>query len=348
MSPILKNINDLSGAKSVSFYGAGSLGAYSIKKIKELRKDLRLDYFIDDKKTGEFEGLPLTSFSEYCKKPSDLTLITSSYWRDISKKTIEANINYAVLDLLSGEHSPGITEKKLKGRAARFSTPNNFLFEVVNNLEIIEPKTIEWIDNFPADAVFYDIGASCGIYALYGAITTQCAAVTFEPDAQNHAILQQNNYLNSQLIRNNITALNIGLGEKPGILPLVCQEYLSGSHGKIFQSGNRAAQDSMEASFLQNTLCDSLDNIVEHYNLPLPHYVKIDVDGFEINILKGALNTFSRKELKEVLIESSAPLLQTIKEILEPKGFTLKETQSINEITGFPVAGVYNYLFVRA
>ena len=33
-----------------------------------------------------------------------------------------------------------------------------------------EPETIEWINSFENDSIFFDIGANIGIYTLYSAI----------------------------------------------------------------------------------------------------------------------------------------------------------------------------------
>ena len=46
-----------------------------------------------------------------------------------------------------------------------------------------EPETIAWIDAFEPPAVFWDIGANVGQFALYAALRSGIAVVAFEPAA---------------------------------------------------------------------------------------------------------------------------------------------------------------------
>lgn len=347
MIKIIDNIELLKNYKSVSLYGAGSLGAFSLKKIKEVLPAISVEYFIDDIKTGKFNDIEIKNFESYKVEPSELLLITSSYWKDITKKIKHTNVAFAVFDLLSGESQEKFTNKKIKDYNLTFVTPNNFLKEVINNFEMIEPETIKWIDSFKEGSVFYDIGASCGVYAIYTTVTKNIKSYTFEPDSQNHSLIEQNSFLNKDYVKGDLTALNMGLGDKPGIIPLICQDYTAGAHGKVFQSDSRELQASMEAAHIQHTLCDTLDHFVERYKMTFPNYIKIDVDGFESKVLDGAIKTLKHQSLKEVLVETDLNQAEKIVLFMRQLGFELKEKQRINEITGYPVSGVYNYLFIK-
>jgi FkbM family methyltransferase len=347
MIQFITDIDLLKNYSSLSLYGAGSLGVFSLKKIKEAFPEAVIEYFIDDIKKGKLHDVEIRTFDNYRSNPSEILLVTSSYWKDIAKKIGNSNIDFYVLDLLSGESKEKYTEKEIYGINLKFATPNNYLKEVVNNFEIIEPHTNQWIDSFEKNTVFYDIGASCGIYAFYAAVAKNCKVYTFEPDAQNHSLIEQNVFLNKHLIGGNITALNLGLGDGPGIMPLICQDYVVGSHGKIFQSDSRELQASMEAAFVQYTLCDTLDYLISRYNMLLPQYIKIDVDGFEARVVNGAIGTLLHPGLKELLIESDESQMKNISHILINNGFILKDKYAINEITGYPVSSVHNYLFKR-
>jgi FkbM family methyltransferase len=344
---IITSLDALARYRSVSLYGAGSLGAFSLRKIKAALPRVNVQSFIDDRKKGTFEGVPVLNFETYLKAPADMLLITSSYWKDISKRINGSGVPFRVLDLLAGESTEKITELQVKEATVRFATPNNFLREVALNSAIIEPATNAWIEGFRKEAVFYDVGASCGIYSIYASVAAQAKVYAFEPDSSNHSILVQNTFLNKELIRNNVTAFNIGLGSAPAILPLLCQEYLAGAHGKIFKSLSREQQSTMEVGFIQNTVCDTLDGFIARYGLPKPEYLKIDVDGFEEKILEGAAETLKSIELREILIETDVSRIDSIKDSLADAGFSLQEEQRINEITGFAVEGVHNYLFSK-
>jgi FkbM family methyltransferase len=50
-------------------------------------------------------------------------------------------------------------------------------------------------------------------------------------------------------------------------------------------------------------LCVQLDTLVGEFNFPVPNFMKIDVDGHELNILNGAMKTLANPELTSILIE---------------------------------------------
>lgn len=46
-----------------------------------------------------------------------------------------------------------------------------------------------------------------------------------------------------------------------------------------------------------------LDDLVEHFGLPVPTHAKIDVDGYELEVLDGAERTLACPEWRSILIE---------------------------------------------
>ncbi len=50
------------------------------------------------------------------------------------------------------------------------STPNPICKYRVNTFSSKEPETLDWIDSFNSDDVFWDIGANIGIYSIYAAL----------------------------------------------------------------------------------------------------------------------------------------------------------------------------------
>jgi len=75
----------------------------------------------------------------------------------------------------------------------QYST-NDYLKEYAENLENIEPETLDWIDGFKDESVFYDIGALSGPFSLYASIKKNSRIFAFEPEAQNFAVLEMNHF----------------------------------------------------------------------------------------------------------------------------------------------------------
>ena len=58
-----------------------------------------------------------------------------------------------------------------------------------------EPETIEWIDNFEKNSVFFDIGANVGLYSIYASMCKNSKVFSFEPSFFNLELLARNIFL---------------------------------------------------------------------------------------------------------------------------------------------------------
>jgi len=222
---------------------------------------------------------------------------------------------------------------------------NGHLRNYAENLEKIEPKTLDWIDNFEENSVFYDVGALSGPFSIYAALKTRVKVVAFEPEAQNFAALEMNHYLNRKRITHPIISLNIALSNLNELGKLYMSRNDAGSTVKILDKPViRMNEDIFEPGHIQYVLKNRLDDLIESFSLPFPDYIKIDVDGSEEGVLKGAKKTLSRKNVKSVLIE-----------LLEPDGKSshlVDELQNLDFILGSKeqvedYVGLYNCIFKK-
>jgi hypothetical protein len=83
---------------------------------------------------------------------------------------------------------------------------------------------------------------------------------------------------------------------------------------------NTVMQDRARTSnnFLE-VEANTLDNIIESINITEVNWIKIDVEGAELEVLKGAVNTLSSNEDLTLLIEvhgdaNYKPILKILKE----------------------------------
>ena len=95
----------------------------------------------------------------------------------------------------------------------------------------------------------------------------------------------------------------------------------------------------------------SLDKIINEWGLPVPNHVKIDVDGVEHKIIKGAKSLLKNKKLKSILIEinPNRPEHQKLPEILINNGFNYDkfETDAKRIKDDRYNKGEANYIFYR-
>ncbi|WP_374615166.1 FkbM family methyltransferase [Sphingorhabdus sp.] len=167
-----------------------------------------------------------------------------------------------------------------------------------------EPETIAWIDAWSTAAgpgVFFDIGANMGIYSLYAAYRHPALAVyAFEPVSNNYTALQQNVWLNQWP---NVHPFNLALAKENKITELFLSDTRVGNSGAQIVAAVNEKGEYYEALRVEKVLGVSLDRLIGEFGLPVPNFVKIDVDGHETDILNGMQQTLSAPALKSLLVE---------------------------------------------
>ena len=183
-----------------------------------------------------------------------------------------------------------------------------------------EPETITWLDTITSSDVLWDVGACVGTYSIYAAVMSECKVVSFEPSANNFQMLQKNIFINK--MHENIVAFPLALGTKFKYdLLLYNQPYKIGSSSNDVLTSKYTTHKKRKTG---GCIVDSINNLVNR-GIEYPTYLKIDVDGIENDIIKGATKVIPN--LKSILIELYSDKkedLKTIKKI-ESLGFTIDE-----------------------
>lgn len=161
-----------------------------------------------------------------------------------------------------------------------------------------EPETIAWIDSFEPNTCFWDVGANIGIYSLYcGSLNRNIRVLAFEPHEGNNTKLHLNRD-ESRFTEHPegfamIEVLKFALGNEVAQRLLYVPDHMEGATG---------AQVNTERGWpVDVETIDHLVNVFPGY--PTPDYLKIDIDGNEIQVLQGAARTLL--EVKSVLVEVS-------------------------------------------
>ena len=106
---------------------------------------------------------------------------------------------------------------RIKQKTYLFHTPNLLTDFRARTILTKEPDTISWIDTFPSDSVFWDIGANVGTFTIYaGEKNLQVVAV--EPSYLNLDLLTRN-VISNQLSQN-VTIIPFGVGESTSLKKL--------------------------------------------------------------------------------------------------------------------------------
>lgn len=210
-----------------------------------------------------------------------------------------------------------------------------------------EPETIAWIENnMKKGDIFYDVGANIGAYSLVASKFTKggIKVYAFEPSYSNFAQLCKNIMLNK--CQDSIIPLSIPLSDKTAIGYFNYSSVESGTADHTFGFPINYKGKKFKPICRQLMLSYKIDDLVKH--IDPPNYLKIDVDGIELSILRGADKTLSTPSVKSVLVEV-VELPQKLKEreaivaFLNSKGFKL---ESRNPYV-YGVSPSSNYIFSR-
>ncbi len=134
----------------------------------------------------------------------------------------------------------------------------------------------------PKDAVFYDIGANVGYFSICVAkMVPHCKVIAFEPIPEHY-----NNFKTHLKINNigNIILHEVAVAE--GETELLFSNFQN-------SEGNTYKNESLLFKSAKNTLKVkgiSVDGFIAQGN-PAPTLLKMDVEGAELDVLKGAAQT---------------------------------------------------------
>lgn len=213
-----------------------------------------------------------------------------------------------------------------------------------------EPETIEWIDSFKKGELLWDIGANIGCYSLYAAKKGN-PVIAFEPSAANYFLLQKNIEYNQ--LDKNIQAFCLAFSDTSESGYLNMSSIQMG--GAISNFGDvtetvECADESYDVKFSQGMISFSIDEFIRYYHIPTPNHIKIDVDGIENKIIRGAKHTLNDKNLKSLLIEldfNHPEYNEEIIRILDESGFTLISKKHAPMFDSGKFSSVYNCIFTR-
>ena len=163
---------------------------------------------------------------------------------------------------------------------------------------------VPWLDRIEplvsVESIVFDVGANMGVVCHW--FSERCKHVyAFEPHPGNVTTIRtQMNLRNSQ----NISLNQYALGEEETKMQL----HVKGFHGhhSLGDVDNSPTVDKIEVDVR------TMDVVFEELKLERIHFLKIDVEGFESDVLSGASLLLTEKKIDYILFELQETLLQSI------------------------------------
>jgi FkbM family methyltransferase len=171
--------------------------------------------------------------------------------------------------------------------------------------------------------VVYDIGGNIGLYSIFLSkkVSGGGKVIVFEPEKENYDHLLDNIELNNI---KNIVVFKKALGEKNEQAKL----YIGEEMGNCSLLEKTGYENKYELIDVVNG-----DNFIEKNNLPYPNLIKIDVEGYEYNVLKGLSKSLADSKCRVLCCEIHKSLL--------PKNIKSEDIMSLIKSFGFTKNDIY-------
>ena len=139
----------------------------------------------------------------------------------------------------------------------------------------------------PGD-LFVDVGANIGSYTILSCGVIGARTISIEPVPSTYQYLLDN--LNLNRLRDNTTCFNVAAGSKKDIIQMIADQ----------DTVNRVINSDNYSGSVIDVSVETLDQLLGRQ---IPTLIKIDVEGFETEVLRGAKKILRNPRLKAIIIE---------------------------------------------
>jgi FkbM family methyltransferase len=189
-----------------------------------------------------------------------------------------------------------------------------------------EPETLKWVDDHvkPGDVV-WDIGAAIGVMAMYMALDPKVRVVAFEPKAASYALLVDHLSMNGMGER--VAAYCMALSDTRKLTSFRVDTRQPGGASNGLD-GTPDQFGKTKTALIQSAMCVSVDEFQSLFDAPAPDHLKLDVDGIEGVILRGAEKTLPK--VKTVIVEVEGDNLAHVADRIEAPLFAAGFTEDLS------------------
>jgi FkbM family methyltransferase len=236
-----------------------------------------------------------------------------------------------LLHLIGEVHTHyGIRLKVIPGDATNYYGIVGSYSEVIHN----------HIRSLSPDALFVDVGANQGLFSILASHQLKDGSVlALEPNPLIFPYLLQNLRINNCT---NALPLNIALGEQDDVL-LLSHDLRHSGTSHLMSRPSTGDGTVSRVAVINPAAFGFLAAYVKGKNL----HVKIDVEGFELIVLRGLLQTQFASRIQSVVVEVDADLLRRFSSTPEQVYSLMKGAGFSATIAGHTTRH-YDELFVRS
>lgn len=228
--------------------------------------------------------------------------VTTPLWRNTAARRLAARLTYPIFYILN---RPAF--RKLNEAIYDFALRCNGIaitFAGQNGLTVAEEKFLRRYVPKVAGRVLLDVGSNHGAYTRFlHSLAPQSTIYAFEPHPRTFGQLQAATTLP------NITLLNQAVGEQEGRMLLFDQ---ADDDGSTQASLSRDAVGLFTADIVEHeVVCTTLDVFFEQHGIQDVALLKIDTEGHDLGVLKGAKKAISEKRIRAIQLEFIAANIAT-------------------------------------
>jgi FkbM family methyltransferase len=213
--------------------------------------------------------------------------------------------NFVVLDSVYGKFI--VPRTCLFQAEALVKTGRTHIEDELNNIFAI-------INNLPNGSIIVDGGCNAGFFSIPVAHCTQgrdIRIISFEPQRQLFQAVGGSLALNGY---QHVFLHNVGLGADPGIAELPAIDYSVAQDFGTVQLSNDTTVD--EDGWMNDRVVDITS--IDAMDLPRLDFFKLDVEGYEVPALVGALDTIKKYRpwiWVEYFITGAVPIKQALADL---------------------------------
>ncbi|MDG6999402.1 MAG: FkbM family methyltransferase [Nitrososphaerota archaeon] len=251
-----------------------------------------------------------------------MTLLRAVRWKLEQKR----ELSLSVFDLISERFNSKLREKNRNDYF--FNLPMQLLkdkydLKIPDGItprslkEVLIDRVYEQLDDFipkPGEVVV-DIGAQFGDYAFLCAKMFGAEVFSFEPLRKNYELMLKFLRVNGV---NNVHTYNVLLGAGDYSTGVLTDDGMTSSPDLTYETGKRYETHEMRT--------------LDSFKLKAPAILKIDVEGFEMDVLKGAAKTL-RLGPKVIVEVHSRELRTNVIQHLGSLGYGIRHENAIKRST---------------